>query len=138
MKIIVDQQPDIVFLAPVCGPWSSWSNMMSPLKRDAKRKENMPMLIFVAKVAMNQIAQGKYFVIENPETSAIWNLEVIAKLLQQPGVCWDTFHMCAFGARDPVNHKAWYKPTSLQSHATYVPEMSKHAIQQMCSRTSTA
>jgi hypothetical protein len=67
MKIIADQEPEIIFMAPVCGPWSSWSNMLDPLKRDAERKRNLPMIHFVARVAQYQIKRGRYFVIENPE-----------------------------------------------------------------------
>ena len=78
-----------------------------------KRKEVMPMVRFCVQVALHQIKQGKFFIIENPETSSIWYIKVMKMLAQQFGVTWDTLDMCRFGLCDPVTKELMRKATSL-------------------------
>ena len=105
------QQPTIVFMAPVCGPFSQLQNLNSPHVRE-KMKRAMPMIDFCIKIAEYQSKRGRYFIIENPQTSRIWYTNSFQRLLQQYDVDWDTLRMCAFGMKDP-NGYYYYKPTSL-------------------------
>ena len=124
MRIIVEQQPDVIFMAPVCAPWSAWSNMKPAHKRKADRDAHLPMVKFCAAVAEHQIAKGRLFMIENPASSAMWNTGCFNRTIthynksSHAQACsapptWDTLHMCAYGMRDPVSHKYYYKPTTL-------------------------
>ena len=70
------------------------------------------MIDFCIKVAECQIRHGRYFVIENPQTSRMWYTKSFQKLLKEYNVDWDTLHMCAFGMKDPKGYYH-YKPTSL-------------------------
>ena len=109
--ILDKQQPTIVFMAPVCGPFSQLQNLHSPHVHE-KMKRAMPMIDFCVKIAEYQIRRGRYFIIENPQTSRVWYTKSFQKLLKEYDVDWDTLHMCAFGMKDPKGYY-YYKPTSL-------------------------
>lgn len=112
MKIIEEQRPEVVFMAPVCGPWSILQNINDWYKVEEKRKKYLPMIEFCVRVAKYQLAHGRHFIMENPQTSQMWYTQVIQYLLKNPTVGYDTLDMCAFGMRDP-NGYYYYKPTSL-------------------------
>ena len=104
LDILDKQQPTVVLMAPVCGPFSQLQNLNSPHVHE-KMKRAMPMIDFCIKVA-------RYFIIENPQTSRMWYTKSFQKLLKEYDVDWDTLHMCAFGMKDPKGYY-YYKPTSL-------------------------
>ena len=47
MEIIERQQPSVVFLAPVCAPWSQMTNINDRDAREEKRRKYMPMVEFL-------------------------------------------------------------------------------------------
>ena len=51
LDIIREQQPDVVFLAPVCGPWSIMQNINNQKIVAEKRARYLPMIGFVASIA---------------------------------------------------------------------------------------
>ena len=73
MEIIKEQAPDVILMAPVCGPLSNTQNIQQDQQRVwEKRKRYLPMVEFVASIARYQLKHGRYFIIENPQTSKIW------------------------------------------------------------------
>eukprot|EP00435_Cladocopium_sp_Y103_P076085 s7_g76.t1 len=112
MEVIERQQPKIIHMAPVRGPWSQMQSKNDPAHTWYKRKKYLPMVEFCAKVALYQLEHGRFFIIENPATSKIWYTKHFQRLLMKHGVTWGTLDMCAFGMRDP-NGYYYYKPTSL-------------------------
>ena len=104
-RIIGDQQPDVIILEPVCGPWSPTQNINDPEMVREKQSQAMPMVEFTASTAQYQIKNNRYFIIENPLKSKLWYTRVMQNLCRQYGVTYDNLDMCAFGARDPVSHK---------------------------------
>ena len=112
MEVIERQQPKIIHMAPVCGPWSQMQNINDPADTYQKRKKYLPMVEFCARVALYQIEHGRFFIIENPATSKIWFTKHFQRLLMKHTVTYGTLDMCAFGMRDP-NGYYYYKPTSL-------------------------
>ena len=70
-----------------------------------KRKRYLPMLEFVAPIARYQLKHGRYFIIENPQTSKIWCLNCMQQLFSDPSVTWGDFH--------PESGLRSLKPTSL-------------------------
>ena len=103
LDILDKQQPTIVFMAPVCGPFSQLQNINSPHVHE-KMKRAMPLIDFCIKVAEYQIRRGRYFIIENPQTSRMWYTKSFQRLLKEYDVDWDTLHMCAFGIKDPKGY----------------------------------
>ena len=112
-KIAREQQPDVIVLEPVCGPWSPMQNINDPKMVREKQSQAMPMVEFTASIAQYQIKNNRYFIIENPLKSKLWYTRAMQNLCLQHGVTYDNIDKCAFGARDPVSHKLHLKPTSL-------------------------
>ena len=95
MRLITEQQPDVVFLAPVCSAWCNWSHMKPHAQKMADRAKVMPMVKFVLRVASYQISMGRFFIIENPYSSDLWKLDQYVRWLQVPGVKYGVLDMCA-------------------------------------------
>ena len=114
MEIIREQAPDVILMAPVCGPWSNMPNIQQDQQRVwEKRKRYLPMVEFVASIARYQLKHGRYFIIENPQTSKIWYLNCMQQLFSDPSVTWGDFHFCAHGLKDAESGLRSLKPTSL-------------------------
>ena len=111
-KQIIEQEPECILMAPFCRPRCKWSSMVPEHKRYAQRKAALPMVEFCVKVALYQISKGRYFILETPEGSQLWNLACILRLAQELNVTWDLLNMCAFGLKDPESglyfHKGMY------------------------------
>ena len=129
MQLILELQPEIVFMAPVCSPWCSWSNMKTPEERDRDRKLMYPMVDFCAQVAWHQLKLGKRFIIENPEKSQIFYQQVMLKLSQLQDVHFLLFDHCQFGMKDPVSEKFYKKGTYLMHN---FPETDLAPIARRC------
>ena len=71
------------------------------------------MVQFCGMVATYQYERKCYFIIENPETSQMWNTEPMLQLLAMKDVKRTTIHLCAYGLVDPVSGWAMKKPISL-------------------------
>ena len=112
MEIIERQEPSVVFMAPECAPWSQMTNINDRNSRDEKRSKYMPMVEFCVQVAIYQLKRGRHFIMENPQSSALWWQYVFRRIIEHPQVIWDTLDMCAYGMKDP-NGYYYYKPTSL-------------------------
>ena len=113
MEIIREQAPDLILMAPVCGPWSNMQNIQKDQQKVwEKRLRYMPMIEFVASIARYQLQHRRCFISENPQTSRIWNLKCMQQL-SDPSVTWGDFHFCAYGLKDPESGLRCLKPTSL-------------------------
>ena len=111
MGIIREQAPDVILMAPVCGPWSNMQNIQQDQQRVwEKRKRYLFMVEFVASIARYQLKHGRYFIIENPQTSKIWYLNCMQQLFSDPSVTWGDFHFCAYGLKDPESGLRSIKP----------------------------
>ena len=114
MEIIREQAPDVILVAPVCGPWSNMLNIQQDQQKvGEKRGRYLPMVEFVASIARYQLKHRRYFIIENPQTSRIWYLKCMQQLFSDPSVTWGDFHFCAYGLKDPESGLRSLKPTSL-------------------------
>ena len=111
MEIIERQEPSVVFMAPECATWSQMTNINDRNLRDEKRSKYMPMVEFCVQVAIYQLKRGRHFIMENPQSSALWWQYVFRRIIEHPQVVWDTLDMCAYGMKDP-NGYYYYKPTS--------------------------
>ena len=104
--------PTIVLVAPGCTSWSALSNTLSEEERARRRTESYPFVEFCADVATYQRQLGRYFIIENAESSQMWGTAPFQQIADQEGVERSTVHMCAYGLKDPVSGTAMKKPMS--------------------------
>ena len=80
-----------------------------------EKRRYLPTVEFVASIARYQLKHGRYFIIENPQTSKIWYLNCMQQLFSDPSVTWRDFHFCAYGygLKDPESGLRSLKPASL-------------------------
>ena len=65
MEITREQAPDVILMAPVCGPWSNMQNIQQDQQKvGEKRRRCLPMVEFVASIARYQLTRRRYFIIE--------------------------------------------------------------------------
>ena len=91
-------------------PWWDWP----PPLRNGKHPEGRPealrtapwfaervanaseMANLAAEQCIKAVEEGRYFTLENPGQSWMWQLPRLKRLASLPGVQWLTFHSCAF------------------------------------------
>ena len=71
------------------------------------------MLRFCEEVANYQIQQGRYVVLEDPKTSAMWKTTPLVRLEKQPGAKREDLDMCRHGLKDPASKLPMRKSTCL-------------------------
>ena len=107
-------RPLVVVMAPVCspyGPVGMWNQQIHPeaWQRSVERAE--PLAAFTGKVAALQIAEGRYFVNEQPFPSNLYRVVPWPEVRRHPTCLRVVFHQCMVGqcvAGQPAK-----KPTEL-------------------------
>lgn len=85
-KVIQEDDPYLLTLAPVCGPWSSWQfvNMAKDEatreKIELLRKQWYPVLKWLRKVIKDRLRKGREILLENPWPSMLWKLPFMEDL----------------------------------------------------------
>ena len=85
---IEDDDPYLLVLAPVCGPWSNWQNvnMSKSLetceKIQEERKKWYPVINWIADTIRGRLAKGREVLLENPWGSLLWRLRSMEKLIE--------------------------------------------------------
>ena len=115
-NIIVVQRPACVFLAPPCTAWSKMQDLRPPEAVYADRLATVPFLNFVRQVAEFQSNQGRFFMIENPSTSRIWDTKQFRAINHLPHASWENTDFCQYGMKDPSSGKPYRKRVSLLSN----------------------
>ena len=59
---------------------------------------------------------GRFFMVENPQTSKMWNQRHLLTVSLSAGVSWGTCDMCPDGMQDPVTGIPYKKSVSLLHH----------------------
>ena len=88
-------------------------NINDPAGVEAKRRAAIPLLRLCREVATYQVGKKRWFLIENPATSAIWQHKLFVEIMMLEGVTWDSTEMCMHGLKDPVSHLPYKKSVSL-------------------------
>ena len=110
-KTLRNFKPWLVPMGVDCRLWNhfsknlNWSSYDRQERLQELRDEEREFVRFAIKVAREQLAQGRYFLIENPLRSDLWALDEVQALLQEPGVWSTTLDAGAFGAEingDPI------------------------------------
>ena len=124
--------PDLLILSPPCGPLSRLQACTPMEKRQNPERfrreviEAKAMIAWCCKLAMRQIARGRYFLFESAQTSETWKQPCVKKLLEESGGYWLDIPACAVGLRDPSTRKLFGKKWSFLTNAGGIAmEMSK-------------
>eukprot|EP00435_Cladocopium_sp_Y103_P018811 s2728_g4.t1 len=89
-QLIEVEDPFLLTMAPICGPWSSWQHV-NMAKDDytkekilEQRKEWYSVLQWMAKVIRSRLAKGREVLVENPWPSLIWQLRCLEDIINEP------------------------------------------------------
>ena len=111
LEFIELEKPDLVVLAPPCGPWSSLQNLSpNPIEVERKRREHRPFWRFTRAVWDLQHAQGRLVVTEQPQRSAAL---LLPEMTGRPGLVRAVVDQCRFGLKDPSSQRPMRKRTAL-------------------------
>eukprot|EP00435_Cladocopium_sp_Y103_P066563 s466_g28.t2 len=89
-RLIEEEDPFLLTLAPICGPWSSWQHVnmskdeMTREKILQQRKDWYPVMQWMAKIIRSRLAKGREVLAENPWPSMIWRLRCLEDLITEP------------------------------------------------------
>ncbi|CAE7536321.1 RE2 [Symbiodinium microadriaticum] len=130
-RIIARDDPFAITFAPVCTPWTSWTNIATGPTRTkimAERKKWQPALAWMYDVAKDRLAKGRHVVIENPWNSAMWDCVQSQRFFKanprdeatlEPMECVKV-DQCMLGLKDDVNNLPHLKPTGFLTASSEV------------------
>ena len=105
-QMIEEDDPFLLSMSPVCGPWSSWQNVNMSKSEElyekimADRKSWYPVLKWLAGVVRKRIQKGREIVLENPWPSLLWKLRFMEDLYTEPlihPVTGEPVELCRLG-----------------------------------------
>ena len=91
-------------------------------KVEAARRRGDVHFCFCVRLAELQVAGGRYFIYEHPQSAASWAVPQIQKLMAMPGVHRTELDQCKFGrmATDEMGTAPAKRPTSLRTNSVEV------------------
>ncbi|CAE7561028.1 RE2 [Symbiodinium necroappetens] len=130
-RIIARDDPFAITFAPVCTPWTSWTNIATGTTRSkimAERKKWQPALAWMYDVAKDRLSKGRHVVIENPWNSAMWDCVQSQRFFRanprdeatlEPMECVKV-DQCMLSLKDDINHLPHLKPTGFLTASSEV------------------
>ena len=123
--VIETCQPEHIWVAPECGPWSGW-NRLNQQKSVAlfdmiqqKQYDQLPHVQLCARLCKYQTDRNRHFHLEQPRGSGLLQLEILHPIFQH--VLMARVDMCRFGLKIPKTNRFLRKSsviltTSIQMH----------------------
>ena len=117
-------RPGTVLCAPMCGPWSAYSDLNAALHVGfaetlrLRRVRRVVILRWMCDLLLRQLARGGDIVVEQPRASRMWRVFCLRRLVRLAGqrgyeLAFVDLDQCAFGLADPVSRRAFKKATRL-------------------------
>ena len=102
------KKPRCVVMAPPCTALCQWSqrSRLNAASRPAwlrNRIAGMRLSRLCADIARSQMEYGRFFVVENPYGSEMWQLPFWKSILDMQGIYAVKVQMCAAGLKDPLD-----------------------------------
>ena len=108
-NLIEEYQPEHIWVAPECGPWSGWNRLNQSKSLDMfdniqfKQNQQLTHLQLCTKLCKYPVTKDRHFHMEQPKGSGALKQEIIQPIFQH--ACTATFDMCRFGLRLPKTNK---------------------------------
>ena len=99
LKLIRRSKPYVLILAFPYNVWSLLQNLNPTADLQAKRKQAEVLVILAIEAALLHLRGGRRFLIENPATSAAWNLDAVLDFRNHSDVLEVVLDMCRFGLK---------------------------------------
>ena len=139
---IEQEDPFLVTLAPVCGPWSMWQNYNMTRGEEIEekiwkeRKEWYPVICWIMDLVKSRLQKGREVLVENPWGSKLWSLKCVEKLMNSNPINLYTgepleiqrIDQCMYGLVDQATGYPHEKGTGLMLSSR---AMKRH-LQQRC------
>ena len=119
MDLVDRHRPRNIFVAPECGPWSSWSRFnqsrsskMFDKVQEQKRAQSK-ILKLCNLLCEIQVGQGRHFHIEQPSTSSMFDQSALSFIRRhtKPAI----LDMCRFSLRCPLTDRLMRKRTVVRT-----------------------
>ena len=114
---LVDKlEPDLVTMAPPCGPWSSWTHMCRDLDGLwERRRQQLPFWNLVSVIWAKQTKAARLALVEQPERSEALHLDCMKK---RRSLFRAVVPQCFFGLCDPATGMPYQKRTALDVNSS--------------------
>ena len=123
LKQIGQMQPMMIVMGPPCtsfGSLAAINKQRHPVTWEKQRKVGEELAKITAHICAAQSSSGKYFVVENPKGSELFQLPCMRRL-QQSGKCGEiSFPQCALGLMNPEQDQPLLKWTTIWSNSIQV------------------
>lgn len=137
-KLLVwDFQLMVLILSPPCTVFSELQRLWN-IKRiaahiwAARWAEGMVYIEHSMAAAEEQCKQGRFFVFEHPERASSWNLNVVKRVRNLPGVMCVVFDQCELGLSSKIHKIPIRKRTRIMSNSIHIIRAFQSC---MCRRT---
>jgi hypothetical protein len=107
-------KPRIMLLSTPCTGMKGFASLNASINPEAHARSlavSMPLARLSARVAMAQMNDGRHFVAEHPQGSALWFLQAWRKVADYPQVVRVLMHQCMAGLVGPRSGNPVKKPT---------------------------
>ena len=104
MEKVKKFKPWLIPMGVDCRLWNqfsinlNWSTPERQVQLKELQRQERPLVHFATDVALEQYKNGRYFLIENPLRSTLWQEQALQELLALPGVWSTTLDAGAYGA----------------------------------------
>ncbi len=126
-KQIEEEDPFLLTLAPVCGPWSPWQHVNLQRSQDTyekimdQRNQWYPVVQWVVSVIEHRLQRGREVLLENPWGSMMWQLRCMDHLIAKTpcnSITGEALELqrtdqCMYGLKDEMTGQAHEKATGL-------------------------
>jgi hypothetical protein len=141
-RLLIQKQPDNVWISPTCGPWSSWNNLNASKSVESfdaihvQRVQNLFQLALGIVLLRHQWSSRRHFHWEQPRRSLMFKSPLLRELFEKTYSA--LFDMCKVGQlRDPENNKLIQKGLEVrttswevfsQLHGRYCNHSHEHQV----------
>ena len=114
-QIIEKDDPFAISFAPVCTPWTSWTNILTGRAKEnvmKNRKQWIPVIKWMYGIIERRLEKGRHVLVENPWNSAMWSCKASYEFFNKEHKDVGTTELiecvkvdqCAYGLCDHDNH----------------------------------
>ena len=131
---IEEEDPFLLTLAPLCGPWCKWQDINLQRGKETydkimmDRKTWYPVVEWVCKIVESRVSKGREVVVENPWPSMMWKLYCFDKMMEKgisnhlTGEPLELLRLdqCMYGLINPDNGIPHQKGTGMLLSSSYM------------------
>ena len=135
-RLIEEEDPWLLTMSPVCGPWSPWQSinmsksMATKESIEAQRKKWYPVIKWLTTVIKERLCRGREVLLENPWPSLLWKLRCMEEIINGDFYNHNTgeplevvkLDQCEYGLVDPANVFPHKKATGMMLSSAKMKE----------------